>query len=1110
MSSFLPLRASPQASPRRRPRGGVPNLSSVDITTSSATSSTSAALSGLSPKDVQLIDEIIKRSPSTATTFLTVFKAYNEVLHERNMDAANDVVYYKILLKLGVVKGHDWGSKWRAVKAQLGYGYGGDDDDDDEDEKEETPTPRSARPAGRSARAGVRVDFPEPRSRLPALTHQRVDIPRRPFSRAPLSTYGRDSVTVHSHRGDETEGTETETQTEATDDQDVTDNAESSSSPTTLIPREKASDSKENALHLSTEASSYPPLPTIDQFLPVQAKKLQSDYNAILEFGRPRTRTSTPPPLRQSPLVRKFAPPVRPTTPVQIARALPSRAINKPVPTQENSFNDEDTWKRVRMSRDEREADRFREVLLLERCWQVWKGSLQWLLTRGEKVEVERGRALLHLHLQKWGARLEEKRKEYHRIGRKHEAHLLRNSLVTWMKRLKAKQLSQWKDDMRRKMTFIRTKRDNRIKEAAWIKWKQLHQGEAADMHFERKLVWNMFNKWKTGLAQIEHLEVAADELAQVLEQNQGVRMWDFWKQQTGLRATERLIRNRVDARLRNTTIGIWKKKMFENYKADTFHDKAIVRNFFHAWKRSVSKLRALERKACKYQNRQDSVLLRAVLHVWTTRERGMLMDRTVKSRYQHSAWMAWKSRLSAVRAAEEHATEFRNYPSPALANAAFSHWRQILLTHQNLYNQAARYDEDLLKHRVLLVWRVQLRVKLKMVKHAKVARKYLLTRQAWNKWRDKLEEKKRLQRLHNLELQILQKRFEIWRSRTARQRYHQLALQRTEATTSTRILSNVLSVWTNRVIALRLRELEVVERRDLNTISLCYDKWKAIFKRHGDDLGLMQSYQLVRQEEIMRRMFARWLSVAKAIRHRRLLLQEREEDMKLAIVEKTWDQWRERFRAERLRPMEYSFNIQLQRNRLYQAYLIWYSKTKSVPAINFFASRARVKFWRIWREAMPKALQAREARKCDRKKLLARALDKWAQAHRTKIALKAVARARYLRLPSGAPRQSLPLSSALSGILRSSNSATSGKTTRPVSPSVGDQSVRGTTVHEGDLESEAGSSGPARRRTFVTRSIKPLTPRLVHMQETGAPKEKTDLWRELRRAQRKPPSERL
>lgn len=53
-----------------------------------------------------------------------------------------------------------------------------------------------------------------------------------------------------------------------------------------------------------------------------------------------------------------------------------------------------------------------------------------------------------------------------------------------------------------------------------------------------------------------------------------------------------------------------------------------------------------------------------------------------------------------------------------------------------------------------------------------------------------------------------------------------------------------------------------------------------------------------------MRRMFHRWLSAAKTSRHRRLVLQEREEELRMNLLEKAWDKWREKFKAERLRPL--------------------------------------------------------------------------------------------------------------------------------------------------------------------------------------------------------------
>jgi len=50
--------------------------------------------------------------------------------------------------------------------------------------------------------------------------------------------------------------------------------------------------------------------------------------------------------------------------------------------------------------------------------------------------------------------------------------------------------------------------------------------------------------------------------------------------------------------------------------------------------------------------------------------------------------------------------------------------------------------------------------------------------------------------------------------------------------------------------------------------------------------------------------------------------------------------------------------------------------------------------------------LQSKKAREFDRNALLSKVFKKWSETYRTKMALKAVARARYLRLPTNAPRQ--------------------------------------------------------------------------------------------------------
>ena len=115
--------------------------------------------------------------------------------------------------------------------------------------------------------------------------------------------------------------------------------------------------------------------------------------------------------------------------------------------------------------------------------------------------------------------------------------------------------------------------------------------------------------------------------------------------------------------------------------------------------------------------------------------------------------------------------------------------------------------------------------------------------------------------------------------------------------------------------------------------------------------------------------------------------------------------------------------------NLVFRAFGIWHSKTRvslfglvvfarlivflqSLPAVRFHASHIKAHAWKVWRAGMPQALQYKAAREMhnisvlskDSKRYatfdrlaeyddnLAKALEKWTQAYKTKMALKAVA----------------------------------------------------------------------------------------------------------------------
>jgi hypothetical protein len=55
---------------------------------------------------------------------------------------------------------------------------------------------------------------------------------------------------------------------------------------------------------------------------------------------------------------------------------------------------------------------------------------------------------------------------------------------------------------------------------------------------------------------------------------------------------------------------------------------------------------------------------------------------------------------------------------------------------------------------------------------------------------------------------------------------------------------------------------------------------------------------------ENIRRMFHRWLSATRVARRRRVTLQRKEGEIKRATLAVAWDEWRDRFNDEKLRPL--------------------------------------------------------------------------------------------------------------------------------------------------------------------------------------------------------------
>lgn len=355
MSGFRPTRASPPAK-RPAPASRVGQTHISDVSRSSAVST--SELQGLTPEDIEFLDAVINRASPSATTFLTVFKAYNDILNERGMDPQNEVTYYGKLLKLGTLKGMSWGDKWRMVKEQ--QGHGGDIN-------------KSEPSAGPSTRPAVR---PFPPSVPPAarLIARRTDV---------------DVLTFHSYQDDSESVAETEAQTET-----EIDEPQYHRTPQSILrPSPSASTSvATNSLGLRDDRASESPTPPVlrRQMLLPPARAFRPWDDASDATEEVRTSSTTPPSYgaavrdsqayRQAPslIPRARVPVDRPTSTPAMPKVNLSPAQSRP--RTKSMINEEDAWSKITMLRDEKEADRFREDRLVERCWEVWKSGFDWIL----------------------------------------------------------------------------------------------------------------------------------------------------------------------------------------------------------------------------------------------------------------------------------------------------------------------------------------------------------------------------------------------------------------------------------------------------------------------------------------------------------------------------------------------------------------------------------------------------------------------------------------------------------------------------------------------------------------------------------------------------------
>ncbi|KAE9406353.1 hypothetical protein BT96DRAFT_987496 [Gymnopus androsaceus JB14] len=672
------------------------------------------------------------------------------------------------------------------------------------------------------------------------------------------------------------------------------------------------------------------------------------------------------------------------------------------------------------MMQDEREADRFREEKLIERCFDVWRQGFQWTITANEQVGTARDNILLQRFLLRWYERAASRRDFYKQVDAVSNRLCQRAFFRIWKhrfkERLKEKQQAEWRQDMRMKIQLVRQKRDTRILREAWSEWAQSHKLILAEQHFSEQVVVRLFRRWKTRLRGVYEKEAVADDMFRSRMDGVVEMYWDHWRSYTELARMEKMMSKRVGLRIMGDALDTWNKKTHDIQAADAFHNVIVVKNAIRSWKAARDRIRRLALIGILVI---EMIFFYALLCGFGKHsERGKLLEKVKAFRLTKAAWAVWKAQLDSQRKLEDMALRFSTRLQSSSAKIAFHSWRQVLSAQQSAQLLAMQKHSVWVYRRTLLQWRLNLHKQLKMAKKARLAEKYLVLRRSWNLLKEKYCERIADKKRRASEQLMVKNLFQVWLQRSQKLRHTRLAEEVIQDQVRKRVLTKFLTHWTNRVIEIKLLELEVAQRNEAALLIHFFKRWKKVRARHVEELGLMQSYQDIKREDNVRKIFHKWLTATRTVRLRCNVLEQKEQQIKREAIIMAWDRWRtllemkrERFQDERLRPLELQFRFQNKEALKYRAFATWFSKTQALPAIHFDAQRVKTKYWRAWRSAMPRALQAKKAREVDKNALLKKSLEKWLQVYRTKLTLKAVARARYFPAPSAPSSRPSPFS---------------------------------------------------------------------------------------------------
>ncbi|RSH91820.1 hypothetical protein EHS25_009190 [Saitozyma podzolica] len=917
--------------------------------------------------DLDLIEEIIDRAPRAATTFPQVHRAYIEVLEEHDIPQARDTAYYQFLLKLGVIRAATWGERWDLWRT--------------------THLSMSAFGAPRHVHAASSPKVP--------LSSKLAEVKRRvPFLASASSDL--DEAYDRTYDGD----------------------AESLVlSPARASPRKVLEHERSRSLVGYTPVSSFD-LDSLALDAPVRT--------STPVFGRStHVPAQTPPPYSVSDVSDSLE--------LDDEDSQLIEGLKTPRPLVRLDVEDLDP---AVLAELEKRADEFYHTGLVGRCWDVWVQANDWVRKTTHQIDTVRSAILLRQTLAKWQA-VHERHLSLPNTADAHRTHHLQSLVLRrWIRRARDLDLE------RKEGTWVQNRDDQAVTRSwrkwrgvtvrrrteKWATWLREREAEFAVTREERAMA-SVFQRWREA-AKCRTNERIADEL---LERKDLCRALDMWLKRTRLNQTleayeqdkaeielseafshwrrmanvgplERELESVVDARVVMTAWGHWKRICDLRVRANELYATRVLRENFSRWRDSMTRLRVMQRRGAVFAQQRDKNLVGKCFGIWKRMERGQLLHKVQEQRLLSHVFVKWRGSHEILSRLQNVADDVYGNAARTRLHQAFSRWRASCGARQTSLLQAELVHEQSIVGRTLKAWVAKSRRSRQDEVTADKARVFFVQRQVVRCWHVALAGRRQAEAVERRRLLDLGRVFNQWQIATVRSIEDRLAVRSFQGTQAKRLLGRALAQWTERVIEVKSREIDVVETRDSSLSRDALRRWVSASRRVADAKSLMTSFMEDKEEQSLRSILRHWRDRSReAKRHREMLrdaLLKRDERLQSQALEA----WKDKLREKQLALVEQEVALRHEDAVMFSAWDRWKARVPNLPGITADQMRLKKLAWGRWRAAADGARRARVLAQRRDRELLDDVFGAWRKAYEVKAASRATRTRGRLRPSSGIP----------------------------------------------------------------------------------------------------------